>query len=70
LIDFFWAKYARRIFTIVSTTSIPEPAPMFPMEAIVDPPSRGARFDADHPPKRGPYSMPIHNRRRRQIEGL
>ena len=49
LIGFFWAKYARRIFAIVSTTSIPNPAPMSPMEATVDPPSRGSRLDADHP---------------------
>jgi uncharacterized RmlC-like cupin family protein len=34
---------------IVSTTSIPKPAPMSPMEATVDPPSRGSRLDADHP---------------------
>ena len=30
------------------------------MEATVDPSSPGSRFDADHPRKRGPYSMPIH----------
>src|SRR5437868_7255293 len=45
----FWAKYARRIFAIVSTTSIPNLAPMSPTEATVDPPSRGSRLDADHP---------------------
>src|SRR5205085_5705250 len=45
----FWAKYARRIFAIVSTTSIPNPAPVSPTEATVDPPSRGSRLDADHP---------------------
>jgi hypothetical protein len=45
----FWAKYARRIFAIVSTTSIPNLAPASPTEATVDPPSRGARLDADHP---------------------
>src|SRR4051812_14739597 len=45
----FWAKYARRIFTIVSTTSIPNLAPVSPTEATVDPPSRGSRLDADHP---------------------
>ena len=49
LIGFFCAKYARRIFAIVSTTSIPVPAPMSPMEATVDPPSGGSRLDADHP---------------------
>src|SRR6516164_10813364 len=42
-------KNARRIFAIVSTTSIPKPAPMFPMEATVDPSSPGSRLDADHP---------------------
>src|SRR5208283_2625226 len=42
-------KYARRTFAIVSTISIPHPAPMSPMEAIVNPPSRGSRLDADHP---------------------
>ena len=35
---------------------------MSPMEATVDPPPRGSRLDADHPRKRGPYSMPIHSR--------
>jgi hypothetical protein len=45
----FWAKYARRIFAIVSTTSIPDLAPVSPTEATVDPPSRGSRLDADHP---------------------
>src|SRR3954452_14057980 len=45
----FWAKYARRIFAIVSTTSIPNLAPVSPTEATVDPPSRGSRLDADHP---------------------
>src|SRR5438477_12030850 len=49
LIGFFWAKYARRIFAIVSTTSIPDLAPVSPTEATVDPPSRGSRLDADHP---------------------
>ena len=61
LIGLFWAKYARRIFAIVSTTSIPDLAPVSPSEATVDPPSRGSRLDADHPEKRGPYSMRIHN---------
>jgi hypothetical protein len=45
----FWAKYARRIFAIVSITSIPNLAPVSPTEATVDPSSRGARLDADHP---------------------
>src|SRR3954447_6699534 len=45
----FWAKYARRIFAIVSTISIPNLAPVSPTEATVDPPSRGSRLDADHP---------------------
>jgi hypothetical protein len=45
----FWAKYARRIFAIVSTTSIPNLAPASPTEATVNPPSRGSRLDADHP---------------------
>src|SRR6202008_3686558 len=49
LIGLFWAKYARRIFAIVSTTSIPDLAPVSPTEATVDPPSRGSRLDADHP---------------------
>jgi hypothetical protein len=49
LIGFFWTKYARRIFAIVSTTSIPNLAPASPTEATVDPPSRGSRLDADHP---------------------
>src|SRR5713101_8206676 len=49
LIGFFCAKCARRIFAIVSTITIPEPAPMSPMEATVDPPSPGSRLDADHP---------------------
>jgi hypothetical protein len=49
LIGLFWAKYARRIFAIVSTTSIPNLAPVSPTEATVDPPSRGSRLDADHP---------------------
>ena len=44
-----WAKYARRIFAIVSTTSIPNLAPVSPTEATVDPPSRGSRLDADRP---------------------
>src|SRR6516162_3140867 len=34
-------KNARRIFAIVSTTSIPKPAPMSPMEATVDRRRRG-----------------------------
>jgi CubicO group peptidase (beta-lactamase class C family) len=55
----FWAKYTRRIFAIVSTTSIPDLAPVSPTEATVDPPSQGSRLDADHP-ERGPYSTPIH----------
>src|SRR5260370_19571945 len=42
-------KKARRTLAIVSTISIPHPATMFPMEAIVNPPSRGSRLDADHP---------------------
>src|SRR5207253_830064 len=41
LIGLFWAKYARRIFAIVSTTSIPDLAPVSPTEATVDPPPRG-----------------------------
>src|SRR3954465_11419943 len=45
----FWAKYTRRIFAIVSPTSIPDLAPVSPTEATVDPPSRGSRLDADHP---------------------
>ena len=49
LIGLFSAKYARRIFAIVSTTSIPNLAPVSPTEATVDPPSRGSRLDADHP---------------------
>src|SRR5438477_5511376 len=49
LMGLFWAKYARRIFAIVSTTSIPNLAPVSPTEATVDPPSRGSRLDADHP---------------------
>jgi hypothetical protein len=49
LIGSFWTKYARRIFAIVSTTSIPDLAPVSPTEATVDPPSRGSRLDADHP---------------------
>jgi len=39
----------RRTLAIVSTISIPHPATMFPTEAIVNPPSRGSRLDADHP---------------------
>src|SRR6266851_10498892 len=46
-------KYARRTFAIVSTISIPHPAPMSPMEAIVNPPSRGSRLDADRPQNGG-----------------
>src|SRR6201982_3750477 len=46
---FFWAKYARRIFASVSTTSIPDLTPVSPTEATVDPPSRGSRLAADHP---------------------
>src|SRR6266436_9004780 len=46
-------KYARRTFAIVSTISIPHPAPISPMEAIVNPPSRGSRLDADHPQNGG-----------------
>src|SRR5713226_5414104 len=46
-------KYARRTFAIVSTISIPHPAPISPMEAIVNPPSRGFRLDADHPQNGG-----------------
>src|SRR4051812_20199016 len=49
LIGFSWTKYARRIFAIVSTISIPKPAPMSAMEATVDPPSPGSRLNADHP---------------------
>src|SRR6202047_3687318 len=49
LIGLFWAKYARRFFTIVSTTSTPALPPVSPTEATVDPPSRGSRLDADHP---------------------
>src|SRR5437660_9251309 len=45
----FWAKYARGTFATVSTTSIPNLAPVSPTEATVDPPSRGSRLDADHP---------------------
>src|SRR5262249_3059917 len=46
LIGLFWGKYARRIFAIVSTTSIPYLAPVSPTEATV---ARGSRLDADHP---------------------
>src|SRR5260370_16507433 len=42
-------KSARRTLAIGSTISIPPPATMFPMEAIVNPTSRGSRLDADHP---------------------
>src|SRR3954447_11929511 len=49
LIGFSWTKYARRIFAIVSTISIPKPAPMSAMEANVDPSFPGSRLDADHP---------------------
>jgi hypothetical protein len=55
----FWKKYARRIFAIVSTTSIPDLAPASPTEATVDPLSRRSRLNADHP-ENGPYSMPMH----------
>src|SRR5947209_1294108 len=48
-----WAKYARRIFAIVSTTSIPYLAPVSPTEATVDPPSRDSRLDANHPQNGG-----------------
>lgn len=48
LIGFFWTKSARRIYAIVSTTSIPTSAPMSLMEANVNPPFRG-----------GPDWMPI-----------
>src|SRR5882724_9229222 len=46
-------KYARRTFAIVSTISISHPAPMSPMEAIVNPPSQGSRLDAYHPQNGG-----------------
>ena len=49
LIGFSWTKNARRIFALVSTTSIPTSAPMSLMEANVNPPFRGSRLDADHP---------------------
>jgi hypothetical protein len=49
LIGVFWAKYARRIFAIVSITSIPNLVPASLTEATVDPPSEGSRLDADHP---------------------
>src|SRR5438132_118233 len=32
----FWAKYARRIFAIVSTTSIPDLAPVSPTESLTE----------------------------------
>ncbi|HMK70413.1 MAG TPA: hypothetical protein VK442_05520 [Xanthobacteraceae bacterium] len=41
--------WARRTFAIVSTISIPRPAPVFPTKAIVNPPFRGSFLDADHP---------------------
>ena len=49
LIGFFCTKYARRIFAIVSTTSIPILAPMMLMEANVAPVQTGSLLDADHP---------------------
>src|SRR5207253_847441 len=57
----FWAKYARRIFAIVSTTSIPDLAPVSPTEATVDPPSPGSRLDADHPENGVLIPLPIHS---------
>src|SRR6266478_91433 len=53
-------KYARRTFAIVSTISIPHPAPMSPMEAIVNPPSRGSRLDADHPKTGALFHADLH----------
>jgi predicted metal-binding membrane protein len=48
LIDLPCPKNARRIFAIVSTTSIPTSASII-MEASVDPQPPGSRLDADHP---------------------
>jgi hypothetical protein len=41
-------KYPRRIFAIVSTTSILNPAPVI-TGALWDPMPTGSRLDADHP---------------------
>src|SRR4029077_5039505 len=48
LINLPCPKNARRIFAIVSTTSIPTSASII-MEASVDPQPPGSRLDADHP---------------------
>ena len=37
---------------------------MFPMEAILNPPSRGSRLDADHPRNGVLIPCPIHNRQK------
>jgi len=60
LIGLFWAKYARRIFAIVSTTSIPDLAPVSPTESHCGPAAPGVPIGCRSPRKRGPYSTPIH----------
>jgi hypothetical protein len=62
LIGFSWTKNARRIFAIVSTTSIPTPAPMSLMEA-----NPGVPIGCRSPRRRGPYSMPIHIQHNRRV---
>src|SRR5277367_246741 len=49
LIDFFWTKYARRIFAIVSTTSIPARPPCPPWKPLWIRHQGVSRLDADHP---------------------
>src|SRR5437763_3785632 len=59
----FWAKYARRIFAIVSTTSIPNLAPASPTEATVDPPPRGPDWMPITPKTGSLFHADLHTKR-------
>ena len=59
LIAFLSCKYARRIFAIASTVSIPSSASRN-TESHREPQSQRGPFGRRSPPKRGPFSMPNH----------
>src|SRR5271166_2204045 len=61
LIDLQSEKYARRIFAIVSTISIPASASQN-HGSHCGPSVRGSRLDADHPENGVPIARRFHNR--------
>ncbi len=59
LIDFFWMKYARLIFPVVSTINIPNSPPQS-FEKASDPKYQGVTFGRRLPQYGGQFCMPVH----------